>query len=179
MYSLWSMRWAFTRSSETVKQPVLFYALVWFSLARGPHTLTRRGKSPFHPLRSRCFVSAWVLDLRENTGWFTVEKVPFLWSTIYPANFGKKKNKNKNKKIGHLELIQGWIQNFTWVICTNLTRGVWGVLPQENLKFSVLRMQFSCILRAPQAIQTHKQHLLRKAWFCTKIHTGGSVERTI
>ena len=93
IYSLWSwnMRWAFTRSSETVKRAVLFYALVWFSLARVPHTLTGRGKSPFHPLRSRCFVSAWVLDLRKNTGWFTVEKVPFLWSTIYPANFGEKK----------------------------------------------------------------------------------------
>ena len=36
------------------------------------------------------------------------------------------------------------------------------MLPQENLKFSPLRMQLSYILRAPQAIQTHKQHLLRK-----------------
>ena len=98
IYSLWSwnMRWAFTRSSETVKQPVLFYALVWFSHARGPHTLIGRGKSPFHP-RSRCFVSAWVLDLRKNTGWFTGEKVPFLWSTIYPANF--------DTFNGHLELV--------------------------------------------------------------------------
>ena len=50
------MRWAFTRSSETVKQPVLCYAFVWFSRACTPHTLTGRGKSPFHPLRSRCFV---------------------------------------------------------------------------------------------------------------------------
>ena len=101
-YSLWSwnMRWAFTRSSETVKQPVLFYALVWFSRARGPHTLTGRGKSPFHPLRSRCFVSERVLDLRKNTGWFTVEKVPFPWSTIYPANFG------------HLELVPSSICPF-------------------------------------------------------------------
>ena len=32
------------------------------------HTLTGRGKSPFRPLRSRCFVSAWVLDLRKITG---------------------------------------------------------------------------------------------------------------
>ena len=89
IYSLWSwnMRWAFTRSSETVKQPVLLYALVWFSHPRGPHTLIWCGKSPFHP-RSRCFVSAWVLDLHKNKGWFTVEKVPFLWSIIYPANFG-------------------------------------------------------------------------------------------
>ena len=54
---------------------------------RGPHTLTGRGESPFHPC-SRCFVSAWVLDLRKNTGWSTVEKVPFLWSTSYPAKFG-------------------------------------------------------------------------------------------
>ena len=97
----WNMRWAFTRSSETVKQPVLFYALVWFSRARGPHTLTGRGKSPFHPLRSRCFVSAWVLDLRKNTGWFTGEKVPFLWSTIYPANF--------DTFNGHLELVPSGI----------------------------------------------------------------------
>ena len=83
----WNMRWAFTRSSVTVKQPVLFYALVWFSHARGPHTLIGRGKSPFHP-RLRCFVSAWVLDLLKKMGWFTGERVPFLWwSTIYPANF--------------------------------------------------------------------------------------------
>ena len=31
------------------------------------------------------------------------------------------------------------------------------MLPQENLKFSALKMPFSCILIAPQAIQTHKQ----------------------
>ena len=37
------------------------------------------------------------------------------------------------------------------------------MLPQGNLKFSALRMQFSRILRALQAIQTHKQQLLRKA----------------
>ena len=102
------MRWAFTRSSETVKQPVLFYALVWVSRARGPHTLTGRGKSPFHPLRSRCFVSAWVLDLRKNTGWFTVDKVPFPWPTIYPANFGI----YIKKKIGHLELVPSGISPF-------------------------------------------------------------------
>ena len=87
IYSLWSwnMRWAFTRISETVKQPVLFYAVVWFSHARGSHPFIGRGKSPFHPL-SRCFVSAWVLDLFKNTSWFTGEKVPFLSLTIYPAN---------------------------------------------------------------------------------------------
>ena len=98
IYSLWSwnMRWAFTRTSETLKQPVLFYALVWFSHALGPHTLIGCGKSPFHP-RSGCFVSAWVLDLRKNTGWFTGEKGPFLWSTIYPANF--------DTFNGHLELV--------------------------------------------------------------------------
>ena len=28
------------------------------------------------------------------------------------------------------------------------------MLPQENLKFSALKMPFSCILIAPQAIQT-------------------------
>ena len=106
------MRWAFTRSSETVKRAVLFYALVWFSRARVPHTLTGRGKSPFHPLRSRCFVSAWVLDLRKITGWLTVEKVPFLWSTIYPGNFGKKKKNNNNNKIGHLELVPSSISPF-------------------------------------------------------------------
>ena len=105
IYSLWSwnMRWAFTRSSETVKQPVLFYALVWFSHARGPHTLIGCRKSPFHP-RSRCFVSAWVLDLRTNTGWFRVIKVPFPWSTIYPANFD-----TFNR---HLELVPSGISPF-------------------------------------------------------------------
>ena len=78
IYSLWSwnMRWAFTRISETVKEPVLFYALVWFSHARGPHTFIGRGKSPFHP-RSRCFVSAWVLDLCKNTGWLQAKKFHF------------------------------------------------------------------------------------------------------
>ena len=94
------MRWAFTKSSETVKQPVLCYALVWFSHARGPHTLIGRGKSPFHP-RSRCFVSAWLLDLGKNTGWFTGKKVLFLWSTIYLANF--------DTFNGHLELVPSGI----------------------------------------------------------------------
>ena len=28
------------------------------------------------------------------------------------------------------------------------------MLPQENLKFSALKVPFSCVLRAPQAIQT-------------------------
>ena len=37
-----------------------------------------------------------------------------------------------------------------------------GMLPQENLKFSALKLPFSCVLRAPQAIQTHKQYLLQK-----------------
>ena len=102
IYSLWSwnMRWAFTRSSETVKQPVLSHALVWFSHARGPQTPIGRGKSPFYP-RSRCLVLAWVLDLRKNKGWFTGEKVPFLWSTIYPANF--------DTFNGHLELVPSGI----------------------------------------------------------------------
>ena len=36
------------------------------------------------------------------------------------------------------------------------------MLPQENLKFSALKLPFSCVLRAPQAIQTHKQYLLQK-----------------
>ena len=67
------------------------------------HTLTGRGKSPFHP-RSRCFVSAWVIDLRKNTGLFTVQKVPFLRSTIYPANFGTFN--------GHLELVPSGISPF-------------------------------------------------------------------
>ena len=37
------------------------------------------------------------------------------------------------------------------------------MLPQENLKFSALRMPLSCILRATQAIQTQKEHLVEKA----------------
>ena len=36
------------------------------------------------------------------------------------------------------------------------------MLPQENLKFCALKLPFSCVLRAPQAIQTHKQYLLQK-----------------
>ena len=105
IYSLWSwnMRWAFTKISETVNQLVFFYALGWFSHARGPHTLIGRGKSPFHP-RSRCFVSAWVLDLCKNTGWFTGKKVPFLSLTIYPANF--------DTFNGHLELVPSGISSF-------------------------------------------------------------------
>ena len=123
IYSLWSwnMRWAFTRTSETLKQPVLFYALVWFSHALGPHSLIGCGKSPFHP-RTGCFVSAWVLDLRKNTGWFTGEKGPFLWSTIYPANF--------DTFNGDLELVPSGISSFLvffftldetisyWILCS-------------------------------------------------------------
>ena len=71
--------------------PCMIFARAW-----GPHTLIGYGKSPFHP-RSGCFVSAWVLDLCKNTGWFTGGKGPFLWSTIYPANF--------DTFNGHLELV--------------------------------------------------------------------------
>ena len=128
---------AFTRSSETVKQPVLFYALVWFSHARGPHTLIGRGKSPFHP-RSRCFVSAWVLDLRKNTGWFTGEKVPFLWSTNYPANF--------DTFNGHLELVPSGISPFIvffwpsmrryisyWILCSLRSTSYKIIVPHTQL----------------------------------------------
>ena len=88
IFSLWSwdMQWAFTRSSETVKQPVLFYALVWFSHARGPHTLIRRGKSPFTLAPDFSFQLGFLIYFKRK-GWFTSEKVLFLWSTIYPANF--------------------------------------------------------------------------------------------
>ena len=123
IYSLWSwnMRWAFTRSSETVKQLVLFMPLYDFRKHVGL-TLIGRGKSPFHP-RSRCFVSAWVLDLRTNTGWFRVINGPFLWSTIYPANF--------DTFNGHLELVPSGISPFIvffwpsmrryisyWILCS-------------------------------------------------------------
>ena len=47
-----------------------------------------------------------------------------------------------------------------WFAPTKL--GGFGMLPQENLKFSALKVPFSCVLRAPQAIQTHKQYLLQK-----------------
>ena len=48
-----------------------------------------------------------------------------------------------------------------WFAPTKLG-GFGGMLPQENLKFSALKLPFSCVLRAPQAIQTHKQYLLQK-----------------
>ena len=48
-----------------------------------------------------------------------------------------------------------------WFAATKLG-GFGGMLPQENLKFSALKLPFSCVLRAPQAIQTHKQYLLQK-----------------
>ena len=48
-----------------------------------------------------------------------------------------------------------------WFAPTKLG-GFGGMLPQENLKFSALKLPFSCVLKAPQAIQTHKQYLLQK-----------------
>ena len=42
-----------------------------------------------------------------------------------------------------------------WFATTKLG-GFGGMVPQANLKFSAHRMQFSCILRATQAIQRHK-----------------------
>ena len=141
IYSLWcwNMGWAFTISSETVKQPVLFYAFVGFSRARGPHTLTGRGQSPFHPLCSRCFVSAWVLDLRKSTTWSTVEKVPFLWSTIYPANCGK-------KKIGHLELVPSSITAsvpFSVTFYKTISYWILGSLGSTNYKILVPHSQLA------------------------------------
>ena len=50
---------------------------------------------------------------------------------------------------------------YEWSAPTKLG-GFGGMLPQENLKFSALKLPFSCVLRAPQAIQTHKQYLLQK-----------------
>ena len=84
----WNMRWTFTRSSATAKQVVLFIPSYGYraKLTRASHA--QGVKNLLFPLCSRCFVSAWVLDLRKNAGWFTVEKVPFFWSTSYPAKFG-------------------------------------------------------------------------------------------
>ena len=66
-----------------------FYTLVWLSREADEGLTRSQGvKNLLFPLCSRCFVSAWVLDLRKNAGWFTVEKVPFFWSTSYPAKFG-------------------------------------------------------------------------------------------
>ena len=96
--------------------PCMIFARAWAS-----HALIGRDKSPFHP-RYRCFVSAWVLDLRKNTGWFTGEKVPFLWSTICPANFDTFNE--------HLELVLSGISPFLvffltfdetisyWILCS-------------------------------------------------------------
>ena len=117
--------------------PFLCPRMIWFSRARVPHTLTGRGKSPFHPLRSRCFVSAWVLDLRKITGWLTVEKVPFLWSTIYPANFGKKKSNNNNKKIGHLELVPFSISPFL-VVTFDKTISYWILGSLRSTSYKIL-----------------------------------------
>ena len=105
IYSLWSwnMRWAFTRTPETVKQPVLFYALVWFFHARGPHTLIGCGKSPFPPAPDVSFQRGFLIYVK-NTGWFTGGKGPFLWSTIYPTNF--------DTFNGHLELVPSGISSF-------------------------------------------------------------------
>ena len=62
--------------------------------------------SPSALQKFRFSVSA--LDLRKNTAWFTVEKVPFLWPAISPANFGK----NIYIYIGHLELVPSSIRPF-------------------------------------------------------------------
>ena len=123
------MRWAFTRSSETVKQPVLFYALVWFSHARGPDTLIGGGKSPFHP-RSRCSVSAWVLDLLKKKGWFTGEKVSFLWSTIYPANF--------DTFNGLLELVPSGISPFLVFFWPNEMISYWTLCSLRSTSYKII-----------------------------------------
>ena len=130
----WNMRRAFTRSAVTVKQPVLFYALVWFSHARGPHTLIGLGKSPFHP-RFRCFVSAWVLDLLKKMGWFTGEKVPFLWwSTIYPANF--------DTFNGLLELVTSqWHQSlscFFFFLTFDETISYWTLCSLRSISYKII-----------------------------------------
>ena len=78
--------WASTRSSKTVKQPVLFLcpcmilARAWASHA---HRAWQISFSPSLPDVS--FQRGFLIYLKK--GWFTGEKVPFLWSTIYPANF--------------------------------------------------------------------------------------------
>ena len=102
IYSLWSwnMRWAFTRSSETVKQPALFlcpcmiFARAWASHAHRPWQIS------FSPSLQmfRFSVGSWSTL---KYGLIYDEKVPFLWSIIYPANF--------DTFNGHLELVPSGI----------------------------------------------------------------------
>ena len=94
----------------------------------------------FSPLRSRCFVSAWVLDLRRITGWLTVEKVPFLWSTVYPANFGQNNNNNNNNnnnKIEHLELVPSSISPFL-VVTFDKTISYWILGSLRSTSYKIL-----------------------------------------
>ena len=100
--------------------------------------------------RSRCFVSAWVLDLRKITGWLTVEKVPFLRSTIYPGNFGKKKN-NNNNKIGHLELVPSSISPFL-------------VLPSIR-RYRIEYLALYAVLATEYLLHTHTHTQLAIKWF--------------
>ena len=65
--------------------PRMIFARAWASHA---HREWQISFSPSALQKFRFSVSA--LDLRKNTAWFTVEKVPFLWPAISPANFGKK-----------------------------------------------------------------------------------------
>ena len=96
------MRRAFTESSETVKQPVLCYAFVWFSRARTPHTLTGRGKSPFHPLRSRCFVRGVSIYIKIRAD---LQSKKFHFSGLQFIQLPLVRKKKQQQNIGHPELV--------------------------------------------------------------------------
>ena len=88
----WNMRWAFTRSSEAIKQPVLFHAV---TRSRGVANLL------FTLAPDVSFQRALLIHVKLRA---YLQSSPFLRSTIYPANFGTFN--------WHLELVPSGISPF-------------------------------------------------------------------
>ena len=73
----------------------------------------------------------------------------YFWSTIYPANFGKKNNNNNNNKIGHLELVPSSVSPFL-------------VLPSIR-RYRIEYLALYAVLATKYLLHTHTQLAIK--WF--------------
>ena len=113
--------------------PLLCLRMI-FARAYASHA-HRAWQISFSPSALQVFRS-WGLDLHKNTGWFTVEKVSFLWSTVYPATFGKKKKITKYRTPRVSTLTH---QSLSCLFCTfDKTMSYWILGPLRSTSYKII-----------------------------------------
>ena len=113
--------------------PLLCFRMI-FARVYASHA-HRAWQISFSPSALQVFRS-WGLDLHKNTGWFTVEKVSFLWSTVYPATFGKKKKitKYRTPRVSTLKH-----QSLSCLFCTfDKTMSYWILGPLRSTSYKII-----------------------------------------